>query len=94
MKIYYKLYNSRNIEFFSNYFKLNRNVHRYDTSSANNVFLNIPNGNYGYSTFYYRASTMWNNLPSDIKQASSVNQFKRKLKKYLLVSQKERLNIV
>ena len=94
MIIYFKLYKYRNIDFFTNYFRLNSEVHRYETSSANRVCLNIPNSNYGYNTFYYRATTMWNNLPTNLKQLDSLYQFKAKLKDFLLSRQKERLNVI
>ena len=40
----------------------------------------------GQRSFLYRAVTIWNNLPSDIKLSSSMNIFKRKLKNHLLMS--------
>ena len=40
----------------------------------------------GQRSFLYRAVTIWNNLPSDIKFSSSTNIFKRKLINHLLMS--------
>ena len=39
--------------------------------------------NYGGRSFAYAAPKLWNSLPTDIRQASSVDSFKRKLKTYL-----------
>ena len=38
----------------------------------------------GQRSFLYRAVTIWNNLPRDIKLSSSMSIFKRKLKNHLL----------
>ena len=40
----------------------------------------------GQRSFLYRAVTIWNNLPSDIKLSSTMNIFKRKLINHLLMS--------
>ena len=40
----------------------------------------------GQGRFLYRAVTIWNNLPSDIKLCFSTNILKRRLKNHLLMS--------
>ena len=37
----------------------------------------------GHGSFVYRAVTIWNNLPNDIKLSSSTNILKRKLTNHL-----------
>ena len=39
--------------------------------------------NYGKRTVKYKASTIWNQLPSSLKEFSSVKYFSNKLKKFL-----------
>ena len=75
MKVYYKVHNSRNsVELFSNYFKLysHAHVHRYETTGANNVFLSIPNGMYGFHVFCYRVSKILNKLPVTNRNKTSI----------------------
>ena len=54
--------------------------------TRNSSSLNIPffRSATGQRTFYYRAVSLWNELPENIKCSSSVNIFKHKLRKYLL----------
>ena len=64
-------------------------VRRVDISgrcTKNSSSLNIPffRSATGQQTFYYRAVSLWNELPENIKCSSSVNIFKHKLRKYLL----------
>ena len=40
----------------------------------------------GQRSFFYRAVTIWNNLPRDTKLSPSMSIFKRKLKNHLLTS--------
>ena len=41
---------------------------------------------YGCRSFQFASAHLWNNLPSEIKEASSVNNFKSILKTYLFQS--------
>ena len=64
-------------------------VRRVDISgrcTRNSSSLNIPlfRSATGQRTFYYRAVSLWNELPENIKCSSSINIFKHKLRKYLL----------
>ena len=40
---------------------------------------------YGKRAFSVAAAELWNNLPEDIKSADSIEDFKRKLKKFLFM---------
>ena len=57
-------------------------------STCNANILDIPRYKTatGQRSFLYRAVTIWNNLPSDIKLSSTMNIFKRKLINHLLMS--------
>ena len=57
-------------------------------STRNANILDIPRYKTatGQRSFLYRAVTIWNNLPSDIKLSSTMNIFKRKLINHLLMS--------
>ena len=54
--------------------------------TRNSQSLNIPlyKSATGQRTFYYRAVSLWNALPENIKSSASIQTFKRKLRKYLL----------
>ena len=65
-------------------------VHSYNTRSANKGNLQIPLTNLraGYKAIYVSGAGVWNNnIPDGIKQAQSLDVFKRELKEYLIKSQ-------
>ena len=41
-------------------------------------------GDLALSSFKYRASRQWNNLPLDVREATDVNQFKLQLRQWVL----------
>ena len=57
-------------------------------STRNENKLDIPRYKtaMGQRSFLYRAVTIWNNLPRDIKLSSLMSIFKRKLKNHILMS--------
>ena len=82
--IMFKLRNVLPIEFSDGYFVLNNLSHSYPTSTSVSGSLSynyVPTTKYGYTTFHFRAIDLWNKLPNDLKQCSSLNVFKNKLKK-------------
>ena len=63
-------------------------VHRGSTSgrcTRNSQTLNIPlyKSATGQRTFYYRAVSLWNDLPANIKTSTTLNIFKTNLRRYL-----------
>ncbi len=88
---FFKIRNGLPIVFFSHYYRLNGEVRPYCTKSSNDIYHSyMPNGPYGYSTFHFRSITMWNALPTNIKEIGNFDRFKRLLKVYLLEKQKEK----
>jgi hypothetical protein len=86
--IFYNLTNCFSIDFFNEYFVRNIHVHRYPTSSAMNFNCNfLPRQNIGYTSFHFTAISLWNSLPIEIKEASSLKVFKARLKRHLLDKQ-------
>jgi len=94
--IMFKLAKCLPIDYFEDYFTLRTQIHSYPTSlsaSSNLICKLHPKTSYGYATFYYRAINMWNNLPLDLKDITSLVSFKKELKSYLLTKQNTRLRI-
>ena len=52
-----------------------------------------PKTKYGQRAFSFFAPRLWNSLPLSIKESSTFNTFKSKLKTYLFTSTPELLNI-
>ena len=59
-------------------------VHSYPTRAANNgdVLLPKPNNELFRQSFKYRSAMLWNALPQDLKNASSIDEFKYLYKKH------------
>ena len=61
-------------------------VHSYSTRNAvnGNIAQATPNSNSLTRTVFYRASTIWNNLPIKIRKTQNVCAFKRELRSHLI----------
>ena len=55
-------------------------------NSEGKLALPKPITNYLKRSFSYSGATLWNNLPSSLKNVGSVDQFKRNLKKVSSIS--------
>ena len=61
-------------------------IQRSDTTSynfrgmENKLSLPLPRTNYGKETICYRGAVVWNNLPCNVRQASSLSEFRKLLK--------------
>ena len=64
-------------------------LHSYNTRSAYNGNLQIPLTNLraGDKAISVSGARIWNNIPNSVKQAQSLDIFKRELKEYLIKSQ-------
>lgn len=71
---------------FPGYFKMNNEIHRYNTRNRNDYIKPKYNNKYGKESISYTAAEMWNSLNAELKQSKSVFQFKSKLKTNLLNS--------
>jgi len=70
---------------FANYFTINSAVHLCNTQVRENLHLDSVSMNYGKRTVRYKASKIWNQLPSSLKEFSLVKYFSNKLKEFLQV---------
>ena len=76
-------YLSNNLpKYFNNYFILNKNIHKYDTRSASNIFIDYKRTNYGKFSLKHMGAQTWNNLPIELKSLQNYNSFKRSIKIY------------
>ena len=71
-------------ENFNNFFTPQRNINKYVTRNADNLYL--PNYRYKFSRtmIKYRGPLVWNMLQHDLKDCFSLSTFKRKYKLYLI----------
>src|SRR5215813_11195841 len=54
--------------------------HSYKTRNSNTgLFVPRVNTNYGKHSIHYSGSIIWNSIPADIKQSTSLSSFKHKL---------------
>ena len=69
---------------FNLLFKTNSENHSCNTRFATNF--NIPNNKleFGKKSFSYQGVKIWNNIPKDIKNSSSIKHFKDTYKKVLV----------
>ena len=64
-----------------NYFIMNNEVHNYNTRGATNIRVGLVNTCLAYNTIRIQGALLWNSLPTSLKNASSINVFKRSYKK-------------
>ena len=53
--------------------------------SAYKLAVPFPRTNYMKNSFSYSGATLWNSLPYNIRESSSLNQFKRLLYQYFYI---------
>jgi hypothetical protein len=68
----------------SNYFVYNHNVHSHYTRGADNIRIHLTASNLAYNTTKVQGALLWNNLPTDIKNAKTLNIFKTSLSDYFV----------
>ena len=70
----------------SSYFNAITLPHEYNTRSKSNKNLFLPRKNLNYGQFgvQYAAARNWNEIPLEIKNSSSYNIFKKKIKSFLI----------
>ena len=87
----YKFLNCGQPRYFAPFLKPRQSVYNTRKSQADGVFLEIPHfatslykssKHFGLS-FAYDAPKIWNDLPDDVRSATSLHSFRRKLKAYL-----------
>ena len=74
---------------FDNFFETIKEIHTYNTRQASNdnIYLERRNTDqYGKRTIKFAGAILWNSIPNDLKNCTSITTFKRKLKVYLIDS--------
>ena len=77
----YKSRKDQSPDYMRQYFKPLERVHSYNTRSREKgSFQPPPAKGFGSKTFSYVGSNLWNSLPTDIRNLSSLAQFKKATK--------------
>ena len=69
---------------FTNIFTYNRNIHTYPTRQSSDLHLTNPKTILALKSIRHHGPDIWNKLPSNIQQSTSLLSFKALMKKYLL----------
>ena len=69
---------------FHNYFTRNSEVHRYSTRQQSDLHVCRVNSALGQRSLKIRGCSIWNGLPTSLKEPCSVKCFRSKLKRYLM----------
>jgi len=70
-------------EIFIDYLNLHDSVHRHDTRTKNDMHILRVSTGHGLRCLKYKIPKLWNELPKGLKELTSFNGFKQKLKLYL-----------
>ena len=65
-------------------FSLNNSVHNHNTRNSVNYHLPKVRTNTSKNTIFFKGPILWNHLPNTVKNAPSLNSFKRAYKSHLL----------
>ena len=77
----YKCINNLAPDYLCNIFE--RQDNHYGTRNVNKLIQNrFKTYKYGYQSFKYIGSKVWNNIPSEIKNVESLREFKNNIKKW------------
>ena len=71
---------------FSNFFQSNNAIHSYDTRKAEDLHPPFYSSTYGQLTVRYQGPKQWNDLPEYLKKCRHLHAFKKRLKKYLILT--------
>ena len=69
---------------FKSFLNRNDQIHAHQTRSACKYHLVNPKTSLAQKSIKHRGPDIWNSLPNDIIQCTSLNSFKSSLKKYLM----------
>ena len=75
----FKYFNKGLPESFQIFFKLNKDLHNYNTRSALQVHKKRVRTNYKKYSTEYKGTQIWNNLLDDIKDSNSLNILKKNM---------------
>ena len=71
-------------QIFENYFQRNRDVHGLNTRQANDFYVPFSRLQIRRFSIKIHGSEVWNSFPTYIKISTSLMNFKKKLRKYLI----------
>ena len=71
-------------DIFHNYFTPMQSTHCHCTRRNNDLVMTRAKSNLGQRCSTYKASNLWNLLPADLKVNSSVNMFKKNIKRHFV----------
>ena len=87
LQIVYMQRNNLLPSIFDDYFIMRSQIHRRQTRFAHQLNIIYAKSNYGNNTLRYKGTKLYNNLPEEFKQTSSLEKnFKRKVKKHYIES--------
>ena len=72
---------------FNGMFRLNADIHSYNTRSANKFHVNVVKSDLGKRSIRHASILLWNSIADTIGQATSLGMFKSQLKMFLLNKQ-------
>jgi hypothetical protein len=74
-------------DYLCNNIIMNCEINEYNTRNHDmNIFKNYVENEFGKKHLFYRGASSWNNLPDHLKDITSVENFKKQLKKYIKVN--------
>ena len=73
-------------DIFRSMFMKNRSLHQYPTRHSDEYHLPLLRTSFAQNTFLYEGPKYWNSLFDNLKNAPSLNTFKKRLKSFLLLS--------
>ena len=76
------------LPFFHNVFVQNHTIHSYPTRHRNDIHLTNPKYLLAHKSIRHHGPDIWNSLPDEIKQRTSLFSFKATMKKHILHSYK------
>ena len=82
LKFVYNCVNGQPVEVFQDYFTLQTHLHF--TRQTGHLRRGRINTEYGRSTTQYTGASLWNKLPITLRNATSLNSYKQKLKTFIL----------
>jgi len=73
----YAYFNDNLPSYYTNYFKIIKNIHCHNTRSASNIYIDYKRTNYGKFSLKIRGAQIWNKLSKDLKILKSYSLFKK-----------------
>ena len=83
-KFMFRFHNDLLLPLFLNLFMTNSQIHRYDTRTSSNYWVNFCHTNIKKFTILYQGPNIWNCLPVSITSLSSFRIFKNKVLEFIL----------